>query len=97
MQDAYATFDHDAVTPLVQLDPQTFVLETTWQTPTGRARVTDFLPPSTAQGDLVRRVECVEGEVTDELLDAARQAAEAALSNPIIEDVVGVYDADTVR
>ena len=43
--------------------PQTFVLETTWQTPTGRARVTDFLPPSTTQGDLVRRVECLEGEV----------------------------------
>ncbi|WP_152188644.1 glycoside hydrolase family 15 protein [Georgenia satyanarayanai] len=43
--------------------PQTFVLETTWRTPTGRARVTDFLPPSTTQGDLVRRVECLEGEV----------------------------------
>lgn len=39
----------------------------------------------------------VEGEVTDELLAAARQAAETALSNPIIEDVVGVYDADGVR
>ena len=46
--------------------PQTFVLETTWQTPTGRARVTDFLPPSTTQGDLVRRVECLEGQVTIE-------------------------------
>ncbi len=46
--------------------PQTFVLETTWQTPTGRARVTDFLPPSTLQGDLVRRVECLEGEVAVE-------------------------------
>ena len=43
--------------------PQTFVLETTWQTPTGKVRVTDFLPPSTSQGDLVRRVECLEGEV----------------------------------
>lgn len=43
--------------------PQTFVLETTWRTPTGRVRVTDFLPPSTVQGDLVRRVECLEGEV----------------------------------
>ncbi|WP_043502234.1 phosphoribosylformylglycinamidine synthase subunit PurS [Georgenia sp. SUBG003] len=39
----------------------------------------------------------VEGEVTDELLAAARQAAETALSNPIIEDVVGVYDADGTR
>jgi len=43
--------------------PQTFVLETTWRTPRGRVRVTDFLPPSTTQGDLVRRVECLEGEV----------------------------------
>lgn len=43
--------------------PQTFVLETVWRTPTGRARVTDFLPPSTSRGDLVRRVECLEGTV----------------------------------
>lgn len=46
--------------------PQTFVLETTWRTPTGTARVTDFLPPSTTQGDLIRRVECLEGEVVIE-------------------------------
>jgi phosphoribosylformylglycinamidine synthase len=39
----------------------------------------------------------VAGEVTDELLAAARQAAETALSNPIIEDVVGVYNADGAR
>ena len=32
----------------------------------------------------------VEGEVTDEVLAAARQAAETMLSNPVIEDVVGV-------
>src|SRR5690554_6112617 len=43
--------------------PQTFVLETVWRSRTGRARVTDFLPPSTSQGDLVRRVECLEGQV----------------------------------
>ncbi|HMO10851.1 MAG TPA: DUF5911 domain-containing protein, partial [Actinotalea sp.] len=43
--------------------PHTFVLETTWESPTGRARVTDFLPPSTSHGDLVRRVECLEGSV----------------------------------
>lgn len=43
--------------------PQTFVLETMWRSPTGKARVTDFLPPSTTQGDLVRRVECLEGHV----------------------------------
>ena len=43
--------------------PQTFVLETEWRTPTGRVRVTDFLPPSDAHADLVRRVECLEGTV----------------------------------
>lgn len=59
--------------------PQTFVLETTWQGPDGRARVTEFLPPSSSQGDLVRRVECLEGrvEVTHDLrlrFDYARAA-----------------------
>ena len=32
----------------------------------------------------------VAGEVTDEVLAAARAAAETMLSNPVIEDVVGV-------
>ena len=44
--------------------PDTFVLETTWRAPGGRVRVTDFLPPSTHTADLVRRVECLEGEVS---------------------------------
>ena len=35
----------------------------------------------------------VEGEVTDEVLAAARSAAETMLSNPVIEDVVGVRAA----
>ncbi|AEG43119.1 phosphoribosylformylglycinamidine synthase subunit PurS [Isoptericola variabilis] len=39
----------------------------------------------------------VDGEVTPEVLDAARQAAETLLSNPIIEDVVAVFDATEVR
>jgi GH15 family glucan-1,4-alpha-glucosidase len=43
--------------------PQTFVLETVWATPTGKVRVTDFMPPSGHQADLVRRVECLEGDV----------------------------------
>lgn len=46
--------------------PQTFVLETTWRTPTGTVRVTDFMPPSSGKADLVRRVECLEGEVVIE-------------------------------
>jgi phosphoribosylformylglycinamidine synthase subunit PurS len=37
-----------------------------------------------------RFVLTVEGEVTDEVLAAAREAAERMLSNPVIEDVVGV-------
>ena len=32
----------------------------------------------------------VEGEVTEEVLAAARKAAETLLSNPVIEDVVSV-------
>ncbi|ANC31608.1 phosphoribosylformylglycinamidine synthase [Isoptericola jiangsuensis] len=35
----------------------------------------------------------VDGEVTPEVLQAAREAAETLLSNPIIEDVVRVADA----
>ncbi|WP_418275127.1 phosphoribosylformylglycinamidine synthase subunit PurS [Isoptericola jiangsuensis] len=34
----------------------------------------------------------VDGDVTPEVLEAARQAAETLLSNPIIEDVVRVAD-----
>jgi phosphoribosylformylglycinamidine synthase PurS subunit len=37
-----------------------------------------------------RFVLTVEGEVTAEVLAAARKAAETMLSNPVIEDVVGV-------
>ncbi|AKP09613.1 Glycoside hydrolase 15-related protein [Corynebacterium pseudotuberculosis] len=44
--------------------PDTFILETVWETPTGKARVLDYLPPSTVQADLIRSVECLEGEVT---------------------------------
>ena len=38
----------------------------------------------------------VDGEVTDEILAAARRAGETVLSNPVIEDVVDVY-AESVR
>lgn len=37
-----------------------------------------------------RFVLTVEGEVTDEVLAAAREAAETMLSNPVIEDVTSV-------
>lgn len=46
--------------------PGTFVLDTIWRAPGGRARVTDFLPPGEEQADLMRIVECLEGEVTVE-------------------------------
>lgn len=47
-----------------------------------------------------RFVLTVDGEVTDEVLAAARDAAERLLSNPVIEDVVSVraeQDAEPVR
>lgn len=43
-----------------------FVLETIWESPTGRARVLDLLPSGAAQVDLMRVVECLEGEVVVE-------------------------------
>ncbi|GAA1865456.1 phosphoribosylformylglycinamidine synthase subunit PurS [Myceligenerans crystallogenes] len=36
----------------------------------------------------------VDGEVTPEILEQARKAAEEVLSNPIIEDVVSVTASD---
>ncbi len=36
----------------------------------------------------------VDGEVTEELLSSAREAAETLLSNPVIEDVVSVRGAE---
>jgi phosphoribosylformylglycinamidine synthase len=38
----------------------------------------------------------VDGEVTDEVLEAVRQAAATLLSNPVIEDVVSVTVAPAV-
>jgi GH15 family glucan-1,4-alpha-glucosidase len=43
--------------------PGTFVLETIWKSPAGRALITDFMTPSTTRADLIRRVECLEGRV----------------------------------
>ena len=44
-------------------EPSTFVLETVWRGPSGRALVRDFLPPADDHGDLVRTVEGLEGHV----------------------------------
>ena len=38
----------------------------------------------------------VAGEVTPDVLEQARRAAETLLSNPVIEDVVSVRDASEV-
>ncbi|WP_442854338.1 glycoside hydrolase family 15 protein [Arthrobacter sp. Soil782] len=43
--------------------PRTFVLETTWRTPTGTVVVTDFMPPDDGQSDLIRQAHCTEGTV----------------------------------
>lgn len=37
----------------------------------------------------------VDGPVTEQALAQAREAATTLLSNPIIEDVVGVYEVDS--
>lgn len=46
----------------------TWVLETTWRSPTGRVTVTDYMPVHTDQKrdahDLIRRVRCIEGSAT---------------------------------
>ncbi len=41
-----------------------FVLETTWETPTGVATVTEAMPPEDRRADLVRRITGVRGTVT---------------------------------
>jgi GH15 family glucan-1,4-alpha-glucosidase len=43
--------------------PRTLVLETEWETDTGRVRVIDFMPPRGQAPDIVRIVEGVRGEV----------------------------------
>jgi GH15 family glucan-1,4-alpha-glucosidase len=41
----------------------TLILESEWQTSTGRVRVIDFMPPRETKPDIVRIVECLEGTV----------------------------------
>src|SRR6266567_630404 len=42
---------------------QTLILESEWQTATGRVRVIDFMPPRETKPDIVRIVEGLEGSV----------------------------------
>jgi len=41
----------------------TLILESEWQTETGRVRVIDFMPPRETKPDIVRIVECLDGHV----------------------------------
>jgi GH15 family glucan-1,4-alpha-glucosidase len=41
----------------------TLILESEWQTDTGRVRIIDFMPQRETKPDIVRIVECLEGEV----------------------------------
>ncbi|MCA1719654.1 MAG: glycoside hydrolase family 15 protein [Actinobacteria bacterium] len=43
--------------------PGTMILETTYETETGRVRVTDAMPPRDRHADLIRRIEGLDGEV----------------------------------
>jgi GH15 family glucan-1,4-alpha-glucosidase len=43
--------------------PDTLILESVWETPTGRVRVIDFMPPRDRRPDLVRIVEGLDGSV----------------------------------
>jgi GH15 family glucan-1,4-alpha-glucosidase len=43
--------------------PRTLVLETEWESETGKARVIDFMPPRGQAPDIVRIVEGLEGEI----------------------------------
>ncbi|WP_029069245.1 glycoside hydrolase family 15 protein [Jonesia quinghaiensis] len=54
----------DATVTHRQYHHDTFVLETYWESDTGRALVTDFLPTDTATNSLVRHVTCLEGTIT---------------------------------
>ncbi|GAA4286502.1 glycoside hydrolase family 15 protein [Georgenia daeguensis] len=56
----------DGVTVSRRYRGDSFVLETTWTTPTGTARVVDAMPLADGRSDLIRRVEGVTGTVTFE-------------------------------
>lgn len=75
---------------IVEVMPKPEILD-----PQGKAihgalnRAGDSLFAAVRQG---RRFELtVDGEVTEEHLEHAREVAASTLSNPVIEDVVGVY------
>ena len=61
--------------------PDTLILESEWQTPTGRVRVIDFMPPRERGPDIVRIVEGLEGTCRDD--DRARDPLRLRLGRPV--------------
>ncbi|PWD51273.1 hypothetical protein C8046_12010 [Serinibacter arcticus] len=53
----------DGVLEHREYEQDTFVLRSTWSTPTGRAEIIEFMPVGTDRADLVRIARCTEGEV----------------------------------
>lgn len=70
--------------------PDTFITETIWESPTGRAKVTDFMPMDVTGSqvrqhvitDLMRIVECLEGEV--EIHNVMRLRFDYGASTPFV-------------
>jgi GH15 family glucan-1,4-alpha-glucosidase len=54
---------YEGAIPRRRYRPNTLILESEWTTPTGRVRVTDFMPPRERKPDVVRIVEGLEGSV----------------------------------
>ena len=77
---------------VVDVMPKPEILDPQGKAVTGALGRLGFTGISVRQGK--RFVLTVDGEVTDEVLAAARQAAEKLLSNPVIEDVVSVHPAE---
>ncbi|MDO5502234.1 MAG: glycoside hydrolase family 15 protein [Actinomycetia bacterium] len=71
-------------------EPHTFIVETIWASPSGKARVLDFLPPADDHGDLVRVVECLEGQV--EIVHDLRIRFDYARSTPWVRRLDDVAD-----
>ena len=72
-----------------------FVLETTYVTPTGTAIVTDAMPLGDARADLVRRVEVLHGTVTVEHEWIVR--FEYGAITPWVRRVRDPHDAESIR
>ncbi|SED94745.1 glycoside hydrolase family 15 protein [Ruania alba] len=66
-------------------EPGTFVLRSTWSTPTGTAEITEFMPIDGDRADIVRIARCTSGEVT--IVHDLRLRPEYAASLPWVRRV----------